>query len=784
MAASAGSVGSVADRPQPDRMQPGGPRRWTAAGLDLIPVGDDLLVQTDTAALRLEGGVAAVVRDRLLPALHDGPDDDTLRRRLADLPAAEVDRVLTSLVAAGVVLEGDRDQCAGWLSLVAGSQPRRAALAERAETARVALIGDGPATALTAQVLAHAGLSADIVEPAGLDRPATLDLVRGNDFALTIVDRRLSAVRHWVNTASLEAGVPTLHADIRGHRADIGPLVLPGRGPCHLCWRMRALACADDFGLAMAREETLDATRTPPENGRPVFPTLPAWVASVVGHEVLAVLLGVTSPRLAGAVVAVDAIGLTEGVHPVLPRPDCPACTKKERPPRTERVPFAELAEQPARDTDFDAINAAVLSPLCGLVRGVDRMPKDLDEPPDPVVVSAVLANAQFLPDDHGFVGCSGKGPTLTAARNLALGEALERYSALTWQPGRKVRGVRAELDGPALDPRDLVLYADHQYPDLPYPPYTDDMELDWVPACSVARESEVWVPLTAVQIGVPAEPAAPLFPGNSNGFAAGPTLRDAVLAALLEVVERDAMLLAWTHRLPGKRYAATDIPDPQTADVAAGYARRGVRIDVHLLPTDSAATVAMAIGWADQEPAAVVGLGAATTPIVAARRAVLEVAQVRPALKRQLRTPETRDRLAMLVADPSLVADLPDHDLLYADPKTAESGLGFFRDAPLERAAHWAQPSPNPGADLRQVVSSLIDVAGDVLYLDVTADDVVPLGVRVAKAIVPGFQPIHFGAREMRLGHPRLREAPWRMGLRAAPAGFADLNLAPHPVA
>lgn len=296
----------------------------------MIPVGSDLLVQTDTAALRLEGGVATVVRDRVLPALHDGPDDDTLHRRLADLPAAELDRVLTHLVGAGVVLEGERDQCDGWLSLVAGSRLERTALAERADTARVVVIGEGPVAAMTAGVLAEAGLShADVVAPAGLDRAATTDLVRGNDFALTIVDRRLSAVRHWVNAAGLAEDVPTLHVDVRGHRADVGPLVLPGRGPCHLCWRMRALACAEDFGLAMAREETLDGVRTPPESARPVFPTLPPWVAGVVGHEILAVLLGVARPRLAGTVLAIDAIELTEGVHPVLPRPDCPACAKK-----------------------------------------------------------------------------------------------------------------------------------------------------------------------------------------------------------------------------------------------------------------------------------------------------------------------------------------------------------------------------------------------------------------------------------------------------------------------
>ena len=42
------------------------------------------------------------------------------------------------------------------------------------------------------------------------------------------------------------------------------------------------------------------------------------------------------------------------------------------------------------------------------------------------------------------------------------------------------------------------------------------------------------------------------LVPITSNGLAAGPTLADAVLSAIYEVLERDAILIAWLNRLPG----------------------------------------------------------------------------------------------------------------------------------------------------------------------------------------------------------------------------------------
>jgi ribosomal protein S12 methylthiotransferase accessory factor len=129
-------------------------------------------------------------------------------------------------------------------------------------------------------------------------------------------------------------------------------------------------------------------------------------------------------------------------------------------------------------------------------------------------------------------------------------------------------------------------------------------------------------------------------------------------------------------------------------------------------------------------------------------------------------------------------VSGLEDHDLLYADPATARAGLAHLRNPPHEP---WAAPGDGVAGDdshaLRVLVESLGRVAGDVLYVDVTPPDVADLGVRVACGIVPGFQPIHFGAHETRLGGNRLYTFPAALGLRPGRVGRDELNLAPHPL-
>ena len=342
----------------------------------------------------------------------------------------------------------------------------------------------------------------------------------------------------------------------------------------------------------------------------------------------------------------------------------------------------------------------------------------------------------------------------------------------MTWQPERRISSTYDGLDRPGLHPRDLVLFADHQYDVVPYQRWRPETELEWVPAHSLVTGEEVWIPLLATHLGYLPSTEAALFPATSTGFAAWPDLAGATLRALLEVIERDAFAIAWSHRLPGRCVAAGDVPDEQTSAIAALYARRGVEVVVHLLPSDTVATVALAIMWSDRPPAAAIGVSAALDPVAAARSAVFEAGQVRPILGSSLRDPAVRARAAELAATPSKVTTLDDHDLLYADPRAAATGMRFLRDAPRQPWPDAAPVLAQGNDDLTDLTRSLAEVAPDVLAVDVTPPDVAGLGVSVVRGLVPGFVPIWFGADQARLGGRRLLEMPSRIG--SAPAARA----------
>ena len=614
------------------------------------------------------------------------------------------------------------------------------------------------------------------------DRDRVRALSEGCRLLIVGWDRGFHAAHHWVNEAALDLGVPALFSELRATTSFAGPLFIPGRSACWMCYRMRVLACEEDFDLAMAYEEHLDRKRQPGLAGRPLLPALPLQLASTLALEALKFLIRLNQPTLVDKVLAFDGLLGETRTHPVLVKPFCPTCSKKKARLHPFGEELLETASRPGQS--LPELAEILVSEHSGIISDFAAASRDATEPPLPLVWRARLSNHCFLSKvEPTHSSCSGKGMTRNAAWTSCLGEAVERYSGGCWDAEEVVIGRRRDLDGRSLDPAGLALYRPEQYLALPYAPYSEETELRWVRGRSLVHGDEVWVPAIMVfmeyQVHSPQEF---LVPVTSNGLAAGPTLADAVLSAIYEVAERDAAMIAWLNRLPGRRYDAALHPDPAVRQLAKSYRRRGVDLALFEMPTDHPIAVFMGIAFQKGGyggPYATVGLGASLDPLSAARSAALEVAQVRPAFRERCRTHDAA-RIAELVADPSTVKTLEDHALLYADPAMAfafEFLEGGKADWPDGRVA-------STSAALSEVLDHFRATGQDVLYVNLTPRDLEPLGLFTVRALLPGFQPIWFGHAERRLCGRRLFELPFRLGLRDARADVDSLNPLPHPIA
>lgn len=431
------------------------------------------------------------------------------------------------------------------------------------------------------------------------------------------------------------------------------------------------------------------------------------------------------------------------------------------------------------------------MSQRCGVIKSFSEVPKDASEPAIPYVFRAELANHRFVGHAGDELVASGKGMTRRAAQESALGEAIERYSSMCSQLENLIFSARQDLRLENLDPRALVLYRPEQYSELPYAPYREGTRLGWIPARSLVNTGAILVPALAANLAYQVHSSDEyLFGPNSNGLGAGSSLVDAILAATLEVIERDAFLITWFARLPCVEVDPGTHPDGDIRLLSESYRRRGVVVKLFRLPVDHPVHVFMALAVGDQgaEPAAVVGLGADLDPARAATRAVLEVGQVRPALRMRLRDSTELRRLDELVADPSEVSTLQDHDLLYASPAMLHAWS--FLEGGSAGHFDWhrdAQGEPFPETSLGRLdrlASYFASVGQDVLYVDLTPPDMRALGISTTRVLIPGFQPIDFGSTELRLGGSRLFELPHRLGFAKAILSPDDLNDLPHPLA
>lgn len=216
--------------------------------------------------------------------------------------------------------------------------------------------------------------------------------------------------------------------------------------------------------------------------------------------------------------------------------------------------------------------------------------------------------------------------------------------------------------------------------------------------------------------------------PGNSNGLAAGNTVTEALLHALLELIERDAKDRCGD--VPGASIDLTRLESvPEVADSVARFERAGIDLVVRIVPSLTGVPTMMALSL-DRSiagcRAVCGGLGTHLDPRVALCRAVSELVQSRAVF-----SAGSREDLGLM-----------------------EAAHGDFNlDLELQRTKGWWVDPNSPVAideiedlstdsilDDLEIVLGRLDQAGfpNAYVADLTRP---AIGIPVVRAIVPGLR-------------------------------------------
>lgn len=527
------------------------------------------------------------------------------------------------------------------------------------------------------------------------------------------------------------AGIPLFTIAIDARAAFVGPLTVPGRVGCGNCARERIVAAAATNNLELA-----DAAAAEPAGTS-------AAIAQLIARE-LEALRG-TAPersRLLDHVFVASADGLILSEHRVISLARCRVCGGA-----------AALTSRHSFNSAPPERLAGWVDPLTGIIPGVAVEPAAREEPGLPV--TAVAAHPQLVGADDALQllpGGWGKGLTVSEAVMSAVGEALERYSASVPDPERIAWARGEELDGDRLDPSEFSLYSDEQYarPGFPYARFDPDVAHPWVRGRWLAG-GQVWVPALMSYLSLTLAPQNLICQGTSNGLAASSTLEDAALRATLELVERDAFLVAWRTGEHGRRLRIDGAIEPALRRIVASIEQLGGSVELYALPSACGITaLCLALGDGHSWPGATIGLAADLDPATAVRGAILELGQSGPRLRDMLqsggaRVPERADA----------VEELLDHAMYYL-PERRACAFDRLRD----RASGMSLSSLRaPQARSLAACAKALEAGGiRVAVVDVTSSDLAIGPYRVVRAVSPDLSPLTYGYGLERVAVKRIR--------------------------
>jgi ribosomal protein S12 methylthiotransferase accessory factor len=408
----------------------------------------------------------------------------------------------------------------------------------------------------------------------------------------------------------------------------------------------------------------------------------------------------------------------------------------------------------------------SLVSPFVGVVRGTQEVLAG----PEDVRLATAWCESAF---PHALVG-GGSGPTVHEARAAAIGEAVERYSACIVDPDACVVASARELGGRAVDPGRFALFSQAQYrtAGFPYVRFDRDAQLAWIEGVSLPEGRPVWLPAQLVHLAGH-ESERPICRTTSSGLACQASAAEATLAALLELLERDAFMITWKARLS---WPSLDW---------RGHERLTEFERAFLRPTGLQwRAVDLSAFWDIPIVAAVVrggetlGVGAAAGVTVdrAVTKALDEAARVRTwalALRAHGQVASTADE----------VEEFDDHVRFYAHSRNT-SRVEFLDGSRRRRRVESVPTIRGRTAEARieTICRRLARRRVTAYAVDVTAPDVREAGLAVVRVIAPELCALDVEHSARLLGGDRLYDEPLRLGVRERRLTETDINPDPHP--
>ena len=360
------------------------------------------------------------------------------------------------------------------------------------------------------------------------------------------------------------------------------------------------------------------------------------------------------------------------------------------------------------------------------------------------------------------------------AAMWRAVAENLERLLWIERDTTTKklVRARTRDMDKPYINPSALAGFSAHQREKDLRLQFDDNTVFGWTPTVSIVSEKRLWCPAGLVSANyVTHHQDEPILRTPvSTGLATGKSKTEAVTKGLLEVIERDALMIQFLNTLSPPRIDTTTLKkeNAHIADVLDRFERHNLKVHLLRTPTDFPVAVvnAVVIDHSGKGPAFVLGASADTDEQSAILSALGEVSQIRYGLKKRWQKNVDVRRLSN-----------QDRVVYYAKPEHLDE-VQYLLDGPVVEPVAQSSEIHNYEHTLKTLRASLKEKNYEAVYADFTPPELRRIDLHTVYVMSPDLQPLHLKERFPYYGGARLTLVPPSLGYTAR----SSVGTAPIP--
>lgn len=367
-------------------------------------------------------------------------------------------------------------------------------------------------------------------------------------------------------------------------------------------------------------------------------------------------------------------------------------------------------------------------------------------------------ANAKDLFDLDREVSSGGLGvsESVEFAIISCLAEALERY-CMSFIPRKSlIKATINELDATKTFPF-FYTYTQEQYDKNKQFSNPNCDFIHWTKIKSVTNPKE-WKYWPASLIYLPFNISKPVAENTSTGMAAGVRLKDCISSGLLELLERDALMINFYQKLNPPEIDVNTINGMN--DSLIKMIKNEYSIKIYKLYTDINVPIYFSLIWKKVKGQIHFGIGASAN--------FDSDYAINKSLKECLFTFfYSQNIIDQKKSDPNQITALYEHFLYY-------QGSNFEKllfDSEVIKYVH-------KKTTFDKVVKEMKDNNIDVYYKELTTSDIKDTGIKVVKVIAPSLIDLNKSHRLPRLGAFRFWEVPQQLGLKYN----EKLSSYPHP--